>query len=293
MARKKDRTQKAFELVVSTDQEKARQRLKKYGADLKKLNKAEKAFVRQAQKRAAAVRAAQVPAPGTTTVASRAQSRFRASRSSKNIAFGAEGVRISHLRFNQAGRFSFSERTFLRSSAFLGAAVAGQIGGNVLQAAVRIRDEIRQGVDPLSVVGKYIGDNIGRTLKMAGQLFGITNIATAIYALRSGDTWEQAEKGMADLGVLLLGSEDAVLKRMHEIASEEAATYVKHRQAQLKSMRRVRARNLQRWPQDVQSQTEAIREDLAVEEGDSRLMVRDITNVPLWKRVGLSINSGS
>ena len=293
MAKKKSRTQQAFELLVNTDAEKARLRLKKYSTDLKRLARDEKSFTRQAQKRAAVVRATQIPAPGTTTVSSRAQSRFRVTRSSKNFAIGAEGVRLGHLRFNQAGRFSFSERTFLRSGTVLGAAVAGQVLGNVGEATARLRDEIRAGRDPTKLATQYVKDQVGRVIQMAGQLFGITKIATAVVALSTGVSWEEAEKGLTDVGILFLGGEDAILKRTNEIAAEEAVTSNKHRMMLLKTRRRVRARNLLRWPQDTQTQMEAIREDLAFEENDARLMVRDITNVPLWKRVSLSVNEGA
>lgn len=288
MARKKSRSQQAFELIVSTDAEKARLRLKKYSTDLKRLNRDEKSFVRAAQRRAAAVRAAGVPSPvlGVLPTA-------RVTRSQKFFALGAEGVRIGHLRFNQAGRISLSERTLLGAGKAAGIAVGLQVLGSLGEASVRVRDEISRGRDPTKVVTKYAKEQAQRVITMFGDLFGITKISATVAAHIADVPFEDAMRAMGDLGIVLLGSEDAVIKRAAEIGAELAVIEGRNLALLLKHRRQVRAKNLERFPQDLQSQLEVIREDLAVRESDDRLMVRDVTNVPVWKRVNLAVNEGA
>ena len=296
MAKKKSERQKQLEILINAVFGRANKDLKKHSAALKRLTKDEQQVIRTAQRRAAVVAAGGTGVtPGTSTTTSRAQSRFRVTRSQKFFQIGAEGVRISHFRFNQAGRISLSERTALGAAGGIGIGVVigGQLAGSAAEAGIRIRDEYRRGGDATKVALTYGKDQLRRLLAMAGQLTGVTKLATSVASLVTGASWEQADEAIEDLALLLFGSDESIQKRATAKTIAPALMEAKNRGIANRSRQRARATDLTRIPQDVESRMEFLREELGFRADEDRIMVRDITNVPLWRRVRLPINSGS
>lgn len=195
------------------------------------------------------------------------------------IAYGSEGLRVGHVRLSRSG-LSLSEKTFLGTGNLAIGAAAGQIIGTLAQESVTIREDIEKAEGVADYLVKIPLKSGARLGERVASLFGLTKIATGIIAQVSGSSWEDAEKAWNDTVRTLMGD---YLKVMTEEQDAILTASVESRLNGLQRNQKLKAKRLDKWPQNPMAHADAVREDVARSYTEERIMTRDLAGRPLWK----------
>lgn len=205
----------------------------------------------------------------------------------KHFTFGAEGVRVGHIRLSRSG-LGISEKT-LADRGLEGAVLGGQIGGRIVQAVGKYMEMRRKGDDVGQAIYAASTGAVSGLARMAIEIFGFRHFAEGFNSILGASPPEDFNKLYQDFWEEGLG---AIAKRREEVKElrykNDLDNRVKYRKV-LKDM----------WVSELQSPAaksdywvEQLRRELADEESEERAMTRSLTGRPLWKVLNYSPNEG-
>lgn len=210
----------------------------------------------------------------------------------KNFSFGAEGVRIGHVRLSRSG-FGISEKT-LADRGLIGAVLGGQVAGRAIQGIGKYMELRRRGEDPVKAVYQASGGVITSLSRAAIEIFGFRQFAEGFNSIFAG--------------TFLGGAPAEDFSRLYEEAWEHHIDLLDYRREQVRELRykgdlKNRIEQAKRltnvWAQELNSPSadldfyvEQFRHELADEKSEARAMTRSLTGRPLWKVLNYSANEG-
>lgn len=207
----------------------------------------------------------------------------------KNRLFfaGAEGFRVGDVRLSRTG-FSLSEKTLVGAGKLGVVAAAGQVLGSVLTLGVQTRDDIRKGKTAGQIATNLLVRGPGKIITQVSELFGANKIGQAIVALFSGEDLDFV-KEMSDRGRKRVFDYEGWQRDRED---EQARQSSENAKAQIEFKSFLRATRINQYPQGILARTDFIREDIANNIAEDRLLVRDTDGRPLYKTLRVSMNGG-
>lgn len=232
-----------------------------------------------------------LPLGGRTTLLGRLSAKFR---NNAALSVGAEGIRVGDVRLSRSG-IGLSEKTLVGSGPLAFGVVSGQIAGTILQGIVRVRDKLREGATYEEFINDFVNDVPGRLVGQVADLFGLQSIAKGTLALITGldfktteKMWRQTVAEVWDFS----GTGINRLKNQFENDLEglkvgyDSVRNAMQRDKKMKTVFR------QKYPQTITAQADALREDIASDISEARLLIRDFGGRPIWKTLAVSLNGG-
>lgn len=205
----------------------------------------------------------------------------------KNFTFGAEGVRVGHIRLSRSG-FGISEKT-LADRGLEGAVIAGQLTGRAVQAVGKYMEARRRGDDIGQAVYSAATGTAGSLVRMGLEIFGFRQFAEGFNSIFGASPSEDFQKLYQDFWTEGLGIIE--LNRQKAAETKRKGAH-RNRVEQARRIKNMWLTELNNPAARSNYWIEEIRRELADEESERRAMTRSLTGRPLWKVVNYSANEG-
>lgn len=232
-----------------------------------------------------------LPLGGRTTLLGRLSAKFR---NNSALSVGAEGIRIGDVRLSRSG-IGLSEKTLVGSGPLAFGVVAGQITGTVLQGIAQTRDRLREGATFADFFSDFVANVPGRLVGQVADLFGLQSIAKGVLALITGldfkTTQKMWQKTIAEVWDTS-GTGQAALQNEMDADIEGLKVQYDSVRNSLNRDKKLKTVFRQKFPQSTIGQADALREDIASQLSDDRLLIRDFGGRPIWKTLSVSLNGG-
>lgn len=207
------------------------------------------------------------------------------------INWGAEGVRVGHVRLSRSG-FSLSEKTFLGTGRLATAAIAGQIAGHALQTGEKVYERIKQGEDVSRALaegavglGAGLARNVfelfGGGLLAPFMLAGLAPATGGKHSPFASITPSEGRRWINEFWARLSGSSENVGPIYQSVLMEDMRG---QRRDMIEAHEKMYADFLGNAGTAPQ-QAERTRRELGRKFSEQRAMTRSLTGRPLWKIV--------
>lgn len=209
----------------------------------------------------------------------------------RNVALGAEGVRIGDVRLSRSG-LSVSEKTFVGSTGGLAATAAlGQVAGHGFVSALEIREKMASGqADRIGelLYSRTVG-TAARLARMGGSIFGMDFFAAGLVSIFEGVDVGAAEKIVNERWQQLIKS-NAEIER--EARVRNATQWVRTMVGKFAKAAKMEAELLGRESLEPEAMVRHMRGYLEDKFSEERAMTRSATGRPLWKVVNYAATEG-